>query len=157
MAVSKKLKRVFKREHISLYKSLVIDNGHTDCWDWKGQLKKNHAYINPWLPAKVVSAFYHDMIFHDLNYVITLECNNPRCTNPNHLCIDFQTRDTSTSELIHQISGNNNTAKLSIDDIRYIKYLRIREGMHYKKIAQLYNLTETYIYYIMKNYEFIRV
>lgn len=136
-----------KKERIKfLYEEKVIRK--EGCWDWKGHFDKNgysqvHGYNGKrYVPLKAHRVSYE---IHKgeipKGKVVCHSCDNPRCTNPDHLWIGTS-KENSEDEVKKGRSSKGEdryNARFREEDIREIRK-RLNDGVTQTRIAKDYGV-----------------
>lgn len=136
----------------NLEKNTIKNDG---CWGWKAYVNKGgYAQLTcRYDKAKVKLAHRASYIVHkgeipkdkQVNHI----CNNPICTNPDHLYLGSQqdNMDDKAKELRQAKGQDINTCKLTEDDVINIRSL-IGKGMGVPQLAETHGVTRETIYAI---------
>lgn len=138
--------------------SKVQKCGPDECWPWKGYVSES-GYGRAWIDG---SAYYAHRIIYDLVHpreiglrapqrkdawgFIRHSCDNPQCCNPAHLIIgthndNMQDKVVRGRSNIWKDSTATPRAKLSADDVRWIRFLFKRGFANKPALAFLYDLS----------------
>jgi hypothetical protein len=135
----------------------AIKGKEGECWGWKASTIR-HGY--PQLTCKY-SLFKHknaaigSYVIHKgpipEGMVVMHTCNNPICTNPDHLEIGTQQQNIDYKvSLNRQNRGEKvNTAKLTEEQVREIRKL-MEDGVSVQTVAVMYGMSNTTVYDIKK-------
>lgn len=116
--------RPLKKSATDRYWSYVVKGG--SCWGWSGA-KTRGGYGDIHVNGKMIKAhrFSYELHFGSIpdGMVVRHMCNNPECTNPDHLKIGTQADNMSDAIESGRIArgGRHPNVKLSIDDILSIR------------------------------------
>lgn len=141
--------------------------GAQECWDWQGTTKQ-HGYGRVSTMTKagrrhiLVSRLiaYDAGLLHDLQYgghhsgtTIRHTCDNPRCCNPNHLCVGTQADNISDMNIRNRRNdakgSDSPNARLRESDIPIIRSLYNTMCMTKKDIAKLFGVTDVAIFCVI--------
>jgi len=128
-----------------------------DCWLWKAG--KNKSGYGKFSYKRVKSVPAHRVSYMlfvgDIpeNKCVCHVCDNPSCVKPIHLWIG--TTQENTADMILKgrslFGEKHNKAKLSCDDILYIRELNKIKKYNQLEIAKMFNVTSGHINNIVKN------
>jgi len=135
--------------------------GQGDCWIWHGYKvhggygaislgdKQNKSYKQKML-HRISYCLFNDIDFDDIaNFVIMHNCDTPSCFNPLHLRAG--TLKDNVQDMVNKgrqcIGESQPSAKLTEGAVREIRNL-LEQGLSSRKIARLYNVSQTLILYI---------
>jgi hypothetical protein len=133
------------------------------CWEWKGAIDR-HGYGAFSIGKRVVKAHrvsYEIFYAEPLNNLHCLhKCDNRKCVNPHHLfagshldnMIDKVQKNRCYSG--DQKGGNNGASKITDDQAKEIRKLYNLGKYTKTKLAKMYNVHRTNIYYIVTNKTF---
>lgn len=120
------------------YEKYVIKN-EDSCWDWSGT-RRGTGYGSFMFRKKQVAAHRASYMIHHMKVIpkgmfVMHNCDNPICTNPQHLILG--TPLDNNRDMV--LKGRNPMSKLNPETVKEIRIL-LDEGMMSKDIAQKYNL-----------------
>lgn len=128
-----------------------------ECWGWKAavckdgyaQLTCKQSMINGKRASKGSYLVHKGSIPEGM--VVMHSCNNPICTNPDHLYLGTQQQNIDYKvSLNRQNKGEKvNTAKLTEEQVIEIRKL-MADGVSVKTVAVMYGMSDTTIYDIKK-------
>ena len=136
----------------------------SDCWQWRGA-KNEHGYGVIGKGARgsgnIKANRLSYQIFYNKNLTskecVCHSCDNPECTNPNHLFLGNQRENirdmickNRNSPPPVRLGELNNKAKLTKDNVQEIRKLSV-QGMSSRKIAALFSVNKTSILSIINN------
>ncbi len=118
------------------------------CWEWQGSTQRGYGAF--WNGKKVARAhrvsweLINGPIAHGLG--VLHKCDNPSCVRPAHLFLGDQIENMKDASLKGRLTiyrGNDNcNAKLTPQRLENLKQRR-REGLSYRRLAQLFNISHT--------------
>ena len=139
------------------FKSYVEVNKDNGCWEWNGTLRKGYGrfYLKgSWLTSHRVSwMIYKGPI--PKNLLVLHKCDNPCCTNPEHLFLGTQ-RD-NVLDMVNKkrnkiLRGSSNpSAKLTESEVVKIRDFYADGGTSYVKLAREFKVSAKLVELIVKN------
>lgn len=130
----------------------VNKKSNNKCWNWIGTCIKN-GYGQIGIKDKMIKAHRFSWILHfggiPEDLCVLHKCNNPRCTNPNHLELGDQKKNMQyKTECNRQARGEKNgKSKLTGEEVKEIK----ESGLTKKELSKRYNIHRTTIGDILNN------
>lgn len=138
-----------KRERIKIrFESNVVRS--EGCWDWEGYFDKD-GY--PLLSSGVKGKGFHERRGHRIswwlykgdipsNKLICHKCDNPRCTNPDHLFIgtDKENHDDMKKKKRGNLGSKHGNSKLNESQVLEIRN-KFKDGVMIKRVMSDYNIS----------------
>jgi len=130
-----------------------------DCWNWNGRLDNGgYGKLSASTPKhttlmahRVSYTLYVGNIMDGM--IIMHMCDNPRCVNPKHLMMGTQKENiedcVNKNRRSPQDGSNNNSAKLTEDEVKQILKLYIEESMNAEVIAEKYRVGRKTVFRIV--------
>lgn len=133
----------FKRLESFFDKKAIKKNG---CWDWSGCFDRNNygymSFLKKRLYAHRASWIIYNGFIPDGQCVLH-RCDNPRCTNPEHLFLGTQ-RDNLLDMINKKRYKLMPSRKFNKEDVLNIRKL-LNDGKSQRTIAALYNVSHSII------------
>ncbi len=128
------------------------------CWEWRGKILKNGYGCLPFhksyfLTHRVSWELSHDYSPGDLE--VCHSCDNRRCVFPGHLFLGTQLdnmRDAVNKGRMNTPRGEDSgNSKLTWQDVREIRRLRVEHGLLHKEIASRFRISTKQVTVILNN------
>ena len=140
-----------KLNPIEKFWKLVDKRGEDKCWPWLGAFDKDgygqiwNGYTGKMERAHRVSARLH--LGDETGKVVCHKCDNPQCTNPNHLFFGthLDNQNDKVAKQRHAKGESQGNAKLTEDDVAEI---RARINENYRDICKDFQLAPSTVYRI---------
>lgn len=121
--------------------------GDEDCWPVRGAAGNPYGHVN--LAVRKVRRYAHRVAWEAANgpipagKVICHTCDNPRCVNPNHLCVGTQADNVhdAVNKGRKKAWGLQKIDRATVLDI----YARRRAGQLQKDIARVHGLSRNHV------------
>lgn len=154
------LDRFTREEVVEKFKTKIVkvDRGHaTPCWEWSGS-RNEQGYGEVWFDGKNRRAhrFSFEVAFGEIieGLCVCHKCDNPPCVNPDHLFLGTKkdnAQDASRKKRLKPQRGAlHKKAKLTLEDVKYIRSHHVPNVVGYKRIAKKFGVSESLIYRIVK-------
>lgn len=140
----------------------VDKDTESGCWNWTGSCSwhwrdKTPTYGHTTLNGKRMGAHRASYIYHKGEIPEGLDvlhaCDNTKCVNPDHLYLGTHAdnmRDRITKGRANMLRGSKQPqAKLTEDDVRYIRKVYAEGGVTYKQLGAQFGVSSTSIYQVI--------
>jgi hypothetical protein len=134
------------KDETKRWETLVIKQ--EGCWGWKGKCAPRGYAVFSFRQRPMTAHRYSYMIHKGdpAGKCVCHACDNPICSNPDHLFLGTNSDNQQDCRLKNRSKGS----KLTTDDVREIRKL-LSQGMYGTQIAKKYNVTNSRIYEIKNN------
>lgn len=117
------------------------------CWAWRGALSKGYAQLAGRKAHRVSWEIHRGPIPDGI--IVMHACDNPPCTNPEHLRLGTQADNMADASQKGRLDGRANrpvgeavkTSRLKVDQVVEIRRL-YAEGASYRELAQRFATSE---------------
>lgn len=140
-----------KLNPVEKFWKLVDKRSEDECWPWLGAFDKDgygqiwNGYTGKMERAHRVSARLH--LGDETGKVVCHKCDNPQCTNPNHLFFGthLDNQNDKVAKQRHAKGESQGNSKLTEDDVAEIR-ARINED--YRTLCNDFQLAPSTVYRI---------
>ena len=108
---------------------------HGDCWEWTGKTKHMYLGFRYFSLRRISYVLAHGSIPDDMH--IFINCDNPRCVNPQHLIVKQYCWD--------------GLKKLTVEEVEEIYRRYLLKDCTYRQLGKEYGVTRGTIYFIINN------
>ena len=123
-----------------------------DCWEWVGSKMQNYGMLNVGGKPKLASRLSWEIHYGPIpaNKMVLHKCDNPSCTNPEHLYIGNQFNNMADmwnrgrANPGHVFGEKHGMSKLTDEAVRFIRQSTDKTGV----LAAQFNVSKTTIQYV---------
>lgn len=132
-----------------------------ECWEWQGGFHESGYGLFSFSvrPSKPVYIRAHRIAYYlthgnlPKDEVLCHTCDNRKCVNPAHLFAG--TRADNAHDMVSKnrqaIGEKVYMAKLTPQEVRWARFLYFVEGIGYKKLAPMFGVAESTMYFVVTN------
>ncbi len=134
---------------------MLAFGGAGSCWYWTGRLHRGYGVLSQvWSAHRFSYAFFRGQIPKGMS--VLHRCDVKNCVNPEHLFLGTQAENVR--DMTRKGRGRNGglrgeqiaNAKLTWAKVEKIRALRSQEKMTFKKIGDLFGVTDATISYVCR-------
>ena len=130
-------------------------SGKKDCLEWEySRTPDGYGQLRKGMEMKKAHRIAYEEVVGEIpkGKVVRHTCHNPCCYNPNHLKLGtIQDNSDDMVKAGRQARGaDNGRAVLTKEDVDTMREIRLKEGMSYPKLAELFGVSMSQTYRICK-------
>lgn len=151
----KKLREFNEQEIKKFFSRVVKGSVEDDCWRWIGATSHGYAIFKVkferYRASRVSYFITHGVDPEEL--FICHKCDNPICTNPNHLFLGDQFVNMNDASIKNRlcVGKDNIMSRLKEEDIPKIKEIYAKGGISQLKLAKQFSVTQATIFRVVRN------